>query len=53
MGNGVLRRRVPVDGELILLFDDAPGTYSDNSGEFQVDIIIESPDLLDDLEEIK
>ncbi|MDX7988396.1 lectin [Xenorhabdus sp. 12] len=53
IGTGVLRKRVPIDGELILLFDDAPGTYGDNSGEFQVDIIVESPDLLDNLEEIK
>ncbi|MBC8954947.1 lectin [Xenorhabdus sp. PB62.4] len=52
IGNGVLRRRVPVDGELILLFDDALGQYGNNSGEFLVDILVESPDILDDLEEI-
>ncbi|YAP79702.1 lectin [Xenorhabdus stockiae] len=46
IGNGVLRKKVPVDGELILFFDDKAGTYSDNSGEFQVDIIIESPDMI-------
>ncbi|PHM49767.1 LecA/PA-IL family lectin [Xenorhabdus miraniensis] len=52
IGNGVLRRRVPIDGELILLFDDSPGTYGDNSGEFSVDIIVESSATLSSLEEI-
>ncbi|MBS9425426.1 LecA/PA-IL family lectin [Photorhabdus caribbeanensis] len=42
IGNGVLHKTVPVDGELILLFNDVPGTFSDNSGEFQVEVIIES-----------
>ncbi|CAQ84161.1 MULTISPECIES: LecA/PA-IL family lectin [Photorhabdus] len=42
IGNGVLHKTVPVDGELILLFSDTPGVYYDNSGEFQVDVIIES-----------
>ncbi|MBS9443474.1 LecA/PA-IL family lectin [Photorhabdus heterorhabditis] len=40
--NGVLHKTVPVDGELILLFNDVPGTFGDNSGEFQVEVIIES-----------
>ncbi|MDC9624063.1 LecA/PA-IL family lectin [Xenorhabdus sp. XENO-7] len=53
IGNGVLRKKVPVDGELILFFDDRAGAYSDNSGEFQVNIIVESQDLLSDLEEIQ
>ncbi|MEK9495946.1 LecA/PA-IL family lectin [Photorhabdus sp. P32] len=42
IGNGVLHKTVPVDGELILLFNDVPGTFGDNSGEFQVEVIIES-----------
>ncbi|MBS9435142.1 MULTISPECIES: LecA/PA-IL family lectin [Photorhabdus] len=42
IGDGVLHKTVPVDGELILLFNDVPGTFGDNSGEFQVDVIIES-----------
>ncbi|PHM70399.1 LecA/PA-IL family lectin [Xenorhabdus kozodoii] len=53
IGNGVLHKTVPVDGELILLFNDAPGTFSDNSGEFHVDIKIESRYNPDYLEEIK
>ncbi|MDE9540408.1 LecA/PA-IL family lectin [Xenorhabdus bovienii] len=42
IGNGVLHKTVPVDGELILLFRDGQGMYGDNSGEFHVDVIIES-----------
>ncbi|PQQ38222.1 lectin [Photorhabdus luminescens] len=42
IGNGVLHKTVPVDGELVLLFSDTPGVYYDNSGEFRVDVIIES-----------
>ncbi|ETS29278.1 lectin [Photorhabdus temperata] len=42
IGNGVLHKTIPVDGELILLFNDAPGYYGDNSGKFLVDVIIES-----------
>ncbi|KLU16588.1 MULTISPECIES: LecA/PA-IL family lectin [Xenorhabdus] len=52
IGNGVLRRRVPIDGELILLFDDSSDAYGDNSGEFSVDIIVESSEILSSLEEI-
>ncbi|QTL41036.1 lectin [Xenorhabdus budapestensis] len=51
--NGVLHKTIPVDGELILLFNDAPGTFGDNSGEFHVDIKIESRYNPNYLEEIK
>ncbi|TDB43256.1 LecA/PA-IL family lectin [Photorhabdus khanii] len=42
IGNGVLHKTIPVDGELILLFNDVPGTFGDNSGDLQVEVIIES-----------
>ncbi|RAX03723.1 MULTISPECIES: LecA/PA-IL family lectin [unclassified Photorhabdus] len=51
IGNGGLHKTVPVDGELILLFNDIPGTFGDNSHEFLVDVIIES--RYSPLEEIK
>ncbi|MDE9467278.1 LecA/PA-IL family lectin [Xenorhabdus bovienii] len=51
IGNGVLHKTVPVDGELILLYDDSPGEYDNNSGEFHVNVIIES--RYSPLEEIK
>ncbi|SFO04414.1 LecA/PA-IL family lectin [Xenorhabdus japonica] len=53
IGNGVLHKTIPVDGELILLFNDVPGSFGDNSGEFHVDIKIESRYNPDYLEEIK
>ncbi|MDC9620803.1 LecA/PA-IL family lectin [Xenorhabdus sp. XENO-7] len=40
IGNGVLHKTVPVDGELIFLFLDS--YYGDNSGNFYVDVKIES-----------
>ncbi|MBC8945183.1 MULTISPECIES: LecA/PA-IL family lectin [Xenorhabdus] len=40
IGNGVLHRTVPTDGELILLFFDPH--YEDNSGDFYVNVKIES-----------
>ncbi|AYA40393.1 lectin [Xenorhabdus nematophila] len=52
IGNGVLHKTVPVDGELILLFNDKPGSFGDNSGEFHVVIKIESrydPDYLEEI----
>ncbi|TDB54274.1 LecA/PA-IL family lectin [Photorhabdus khanii] len=42
IGNGILHKTVPVDGELILLFNDTTGNYGNNSREFQVEVIIES-----------
>ncbi|MBC8954664.1 LecA/PA-IL family lectin [Xenorhabdus sp. PB62.4] len=40
IGNGVLHKTVPTDGELTLLFLDS--NYKDNSGEFYVNVKIES-----------
>ncbi|MDE1497091.1 LecA/PA-IL family lectin [Xenorhabdus bovienii] len=42
VGNGVLKQTVSVDGELILLFNDVLGTFGDNSGQFVVEVIIDS-----------
>ncbi|CAM3879265.1 LecA/PA-IL family lectin [Xenorhabdus thuongxuanensis] len=42
ISNGVLHKTVPVDGELILLFNDTPNDFSDNSGDFYVNVKIES-----------
>ncbi|MDE9445753.1 LecA/PA-IL family lectin [Xenorhabdus bovienii] len=53
IGSGVLRKTVPVDGELVLLFNDRTGAFGDNSGEFEVDIIIEHQQPKNYLEEIK
>ncbi|PHM45965.1 lectin [Xenorhabdus mauleonii] len=49
IGNGVLHRTVPTNGELTLLFSDSQ--YSDNSGDFYVNVKIES--RYDPLQEIK
>ncbi|CDG95359.1 putative PA-I galactophilic lectin (PA-IL) (Galactose-binding lectin) [Xenorhabdus bovienii str. puntauvense] len=51
ISNGVLHKTVPVDGELILLFNDTPNDFSDNSGDFYVNVKIES--RYSPLEEIK
>ncbi|PHM51001.1 LecA/PA-IL family lectin [Xenorhabdus sp. KK7.4] len=51
VGNGLLHKTVPTDGELILLFLD--GNYADNSGVFNVDVKIESRYAPDYLTEIK
>ncbi|MCP9269186.1 LecA/PA-IL family lectin [Xenorhabdus sp. XENO-1] len=40
IGNGVLHKTVPTDGELTLLFLDT--YYKDNSGDFYVNVKIES-----------
>ncbi len=42
IGNGVLHKTVPEDGELIFVFFDSPGDYGDNSREFLVNVKIES-----------
>ncbi|CAM3806695.1 LecA/PA-IL family lectin [Xenorhabdus thuongxuanensis] len=42
VGNGVLHKTVPVDGELILIFSDDQGRYFDNSGNFLAEVKIES-----------
>ncbi|MEQ1964594.1 LecA/PA-IL family lectin [Xenorhabdus khoisanae] len=42
IGNGVLHKTVPVDGELILLFNDRPESFDDNSHEYHVNVKIES-----------
>ncbi|MCC8381845.1 MULTISPECIES: LecA/PA-IL family lectin [Xenorhabdus] len=48
VGNGVLHKTVPANGELILLFDD--GYYEDNAGDFYVNVKIESRySLLDEI----
>ncbi|MBD2813690.1 lectin [Xenorhabdus sp. Flor] len=52
IGNGVLHKTVPVDGELILMFSDDQGRYFDNSGNFLVDVKIESRYASNYLEEI-
>ncbi|AYA40326.1 lectin [Xenorhabdus nematophila] len=49
IGNGILHKTVPVDGELIFLFSD--NYYKDNSGNFYVNVKIES--RYSPLEEIK
>ena len=38
VGNGLLHWDVPADGELVLLFNDAPGYYGDNSGSYDVKV---------------
>ncbi|CDL87339.1 LecA/PA-IL family lectin [Xenorhabdus cabanillasii] len=40
IGNGILHRTVPIDGELTLLFLDTH--YGDNSGDFYVNVKVES-----------
>ncbi|WP_340618291.1 LecA/PA-IL family lectin [Xenorhabdus entomophaga] len=53
IGNGVLHKTIPANGELVLLFNDYPGDFSDNTGEFHVDVKIESRYSPDYLVEIK
>ncbi|MCC8378610.1 LecA/PA-IL family lectin [Xenorhabdus sp. PB30.3] len=50
ISNGVLHKTVPTNGELILLFFDFPGDFGDNSGDFYVNVKIESRySLLDEI----
>jgi hypothetical protein len=45
IGNGVLHKTIPADGELVLLFNDTSNSsadFSDNSGDFYVNVKIES-----------
>ncbi|WP_338802927.1 LecA/PA-IL family lectin [Xenorhabdus griffiniae] len=56
IGNGVLHKTIPVNGELIFLFNDYPGDFSDNTGVFHVNVKIESryaPDYLTEIEPLK
>nr|WP_300309316.1 LecA/PA-IL family lectin [Halomonas sp.] len=42
VGNYLYRWDVPESGEISFLFNDRPGTFSDNSGEFHVEVYAES-----------
>ncbi|MDX7989232.1 lectin [Xenorhabdus sp. 12] len=53
IGNGVLHKTIPIDGELVFIFNDYAGDFGDNSGEFHVDVKIESRYSPDYLKEIK
>ncbi|CDH31760.1 LecA/PA-IL family lectin [Xenorhabdus bovienii] len=53
IGNGVLHKTIPVDGELVFLFNDYAGDFGDNTGDFHVDVKVESRYSPDYLKEIK
>ncbi|QEM82923.1 LecA/PA-IL family lectin [Halomonas binhaiensis] len=42
VGNYLYRWEVPEAGEISFLFNDRPGTFSDNSGEFDVEVYAEA-----------
>ncbi|PHM55044.1 LecA/PA-IL family lectin [Xenorhabdus sp. KK7.4] len=55
IGNGVLHKTIPIDGELVFLFNDYKGYFGDNTGEFQISVKIESrysPDYLKEINPI-